>query len=142
MIKDKMSNLKNTHTMRRYYKRIDKSDFVFKNAPIALKRSYEALKTKEGAIVSNDENGEFILIPSEMLDEFIPTTISREDLKSQGFDADSMTDENVQDIADDMADLWIGCGDYWGQMDSCAENLGFEKSECEGEDEYEEEYDE
>lgn len=126
---------KNTHTMRRYYKRIDKSDFVFKNAPIALKKNYEALKAKEGAIVSNDENGEFILIPSEVVDEFVPTTISREDLKSQGFDADSMTDENVQDIADEMADLWVGFGDYWEQMDACAEKLGFEKSEDEEEDE-------
>lgn len=136
-----MSNLKNTHTM--YYKRIEKRDYFFINAPIALEKSYETLKGKKGVIVSSDDNGEFLLVPSEMLDEFIPTTISREDLKSQGFDADSMTDENVQDIADDMADLWIGCGDYWGQMDSCAENLGFEKSECEGEgeDEYEEEYD-
>lgn len=139
MIKDKMSNLKNTHTM--YYKRIEKKDYFFINAPIALEKSYETLKGKKGVIVSSDDNGEFLLVPSEMLDEFIPTTISREDLKSQGFDADSMTDENVQDIADDMAGLWIGCGDYWGQMDSCAENLGFEKSECECEDEYEEEYD-
>lgn len=121
--------------MRRYYKRIDKSDYIFKNAPIALKKSYEALKAKDGAIVSSDDKGEFILIPSEMLDEFVPTTISREDLKAQGFDADSMTDENVQDIADEMAELWVGFGDYWEQMDACAEKLGFEKSEEDEEDE-------
>jgi hypothetical protein len=121
--------------MRRYYKRIDKSDYIFKNAPIALKKSYEALKTKDGAIVSSDDKGEFILIPSEVLDEFVPTTISREDLKAQGFDADSMTDENVQDIADEMGELWVGFGDYWEQMDACAEKLGFEKSEEDEEDE-------
>lgn len=121
--------------MRRYYKRIDKSDYIFKNAPIALKKSYEALKAMDGAIVSSDDNGEFVLIPSEMVDEFVPTTISRADLKSQGFDADSMTDENVQDIADEMADLWIGFSDYWYQMDACAEKLGFEKSEKDEEDE-------
>lgn len=118
--------------MRRYYKRIDKSDYIFKNAPIALKKSYDALKAKDGAIVSSDDKGEFILIPSEMLDEFVPTTISRADLKSQGFDADSMTDENVQDIADQMGDIWVGYGDYWYTMDDIAEGLGFEKN---GEDE-------
>lgn len=118
-----------------YYKRIEKKDYFYINAPIALEKSYETLKNKKGVIVSSDDNGEFLLVPTPMVDEFVPTTISREDLKSQGFDADSITDEDVQCIADEMADLWIGFGDYWEQMDACAEKIGFEKIEKEEEDE-------
>lgn len=115
--------------MNSYYKRIEKKDYFFINAPIALEKSYDALKSKKGVIVSSDDNGEFLLVPTPMLDEFVPTTISRQDMISQGFDPSELTDDQMQDIANEMGDLWVGFSDYWEEMDSCAEKLGLTKNE-------------
>lgn len=112
-----------------YYKRIEKSNYVFENAPIAIVKGYETLKNTNGVIVSSDDNGEFLLVPTNLVDEFIPTAVSREDLKTQGFDADSMTDEQVQEIADKMGEIWVGYGDYWYTMDDITIGMGFEKKE-------------
>ena len=117
-----------------YYKRIEKKDYFFINAPIALEKSYETLKSKKGVIVSSDDNGEFLLVPTNLVGEFIPTAVSREDFKMQGFDVDSMTDEQVQEIADKMGENWTDCGDYWYIMDDFAIEMGFEKKEEEEED--------
>ena len=56
-----------------YYKRIEKKDYFYINAPIALEKSYETMKSKKGVIVSSDDNGEFLLVPTQMVDEFVPT---------------------------------------------------------------------
>lgn len=117
-----------------YYKRIEKEDYFFINAPIALEKSYETLKSKKGVIVSSDDNGEFLLVPTNLVGEFIPTAVSREDFKMQGFDVDSMTDEQVQEIADKMGENWTDCGDYWYIMDDLAIEMGFEKKEEEEEE--------
>lgn len=110
-----------------YYKRIEKKDYFFINAPIAIEKSYETLKNKKGVIVSSDDNGEFLLVPTPMVDEFVPTTISRQDLISREFDPSELTDEQMQEIADKMGDLWVGFSDYWEEMDACAEEF-FTKS--------------
>ena len=110
-----------------YYKRIEKKDYFFINAPIALEKSYETLKSKKGVIVSSDDNGEFLLVPTPMVDEFVPTTISRQDLISREFDPSELTDEQMQEIADKMGDLWVGFSDYCEEMDACAEEF-FTKS--------------
>lgn len=112
-----------------YYKRIEKRNNVFGNAPIAIVKGYETLKNTKGVIVSSDNNGEFLLVPTQMLDEFVPTTISKQDLISQGFDPSELTDEQMQEIADKMGDLWVGFSDYWEEMDACAEEFGLTKNE-------------
>lgn len=112
-----------------YYKRIEKRSNVFENAPIAVMKGYETLKNTKGVIVSNDDNGEFLLVPTPMLDEFVPTTISKQDLISQGFDPSELNDEQMQEIADKMGDLWVGFSDYWEEMDACAEEFGLTKNE-------------
>lgn len=112
-----------------YYKRIERKEFFYINAPIALEKSYKTLKNKKGVIVSSDDNGEFLLIPTPMLDEFVPTTISRQDLISQGFDPSELTDEQMQEIASKMGNDWVGFGDYWETMDACAEEFGLPKNE-------------
>jgi hypothetical protein len=122
-----------------YYKKIEKGDYVFNNAPTALQNCYESMKNKEGVVVSNDENGgEFLLVPTPMVDEFVPTAISRRDLISQGFDPSKLTDEQMQEIADKMGEVWVGFGDYWDILDSCAENFGLTKKD-EDEDDNEDE---
>ncbi len=112
-----------------YYKRIEKRSYVFENAPIALEKSYKKLKNKKGVIVSSDDNGEFLLVPTPIVDEFVPTTISRQDLISQGFDPSELSDEQMQEIADKMGELWVDCGDYWEEMDACSEEFGLTKNE-------------
>lgn len=47
-----------------YYKRINRSENIFENAPIALQKSYEALKANDKVIVANDAEGEFLLVPT------------------------------------------------------------------------------
>lgn len=110
-----------------YYKRIEKREFFFENAPIAPQKSYEGLKANNKVIVANDECGEFLLVPTEMVDEFILTAISRADLKGRGFDADKLSDEDMQDIADNMADDYIEYGGYWEGLEDEAEKMGAKK---------------
>lgn len=112
-----------------YYKRVERKEFFFIGAPITLEKSYETLKIKKGVIVSNDDNGEFLLVPTPMLDEFVPTTISRQDLISRGFDPSELTDEQMQEIADKMGGNWVGFGNYWEEMDACAEKFGLTEEE-------------
>lgn len=110
-----------------YYKRINRNENIFENAPIALQKSYEALKANNKVIVANDDCGEFLLVPTEMIDEFILTAVSRADLKSRGFDADNLSDEDMQDIADNMADDYIEYGGYWEGLEDEAEKMGARK---------------
>ena len=110
-----------------YYKRIEKREFFFENAPIAPQKSYENLKANNKVIVANDDCGEFLLVPTEMMDEFILTAVSRADLKSRGFDADNLSDEDMQDIADNMADDYIEYGGYWEGLEDEAEKMGAKK---------------
>lgn len=121
-----------------YYKKIEKREYFYKNAPIAPQKSYNDLRGRKGVVVSSDENGEFLLVPTAMVDEYVPTTFSRQDLISQGFDPSGLSDEQVQEIADKIGDLWVGFSDYWDEIDSCAEEFGLKK---EGEDEDEDEND-
>lgn len=116
-----------------YYKRIEKHDYFYINAPIALEKSYETLKSKKDVIVSSDDNGEFLLVPTPMLDEFVPTTISRQDLISRGFDPSELSNEQMQEIAYKMGGKWVGFGNYWEEMDACAEEFGLTESEKEEE---------
>ena len=103
-----------------YYKRINKTDYLFGY-------DYESLKATNGVITSTDENGnEFILVPTYVVDEYVPTTISRQDLASRGFDETQLDDEQMQSLAKEMGSLWVGFGEYWEQMDASAEQLGLE----------------
>lgn len=110
-----------------YYKRIEKRSHVFKNAPIAIVKGYETLKSKKGVIVSNDDNGEFLLVPTEMVDEFIAVVVSRADVKAIGYDADKLSDLDMQYIADNVADALIEYGGYWENLEGEVERNGGEK---------------
>ena len=105
--------------MKTYYKRVNKSD----NEGIErAMQGYEAMKAKKGVIVGNDEQGEFILYPTEMDGEFVITCLSREDFKTQGFNPAELTDSQMEEIADEMAESYVGYGDYWDSIDDYAKN--------------------
>jgi hypothetical protein len=110
-----------------YYKRIEKKDYFYKNAPIALEKSYKTLKSKKGVIASSDDNGEFLLVPTPMVDEFISVVISRADVKAIGYDADKISDSDMQYIADKVADALIEYGGYWDNLEGEVERNGGEK---------------
>lgn len=115
--------------MGNYYKRIEKRSVYFDNAPTALKNSYDKMKAEKGVIVSNDECGEFILVPTEKVDEFIITAVSRQDVMSRGFNADELTDEDMQEIADTLAKDFTEFGSYWDTLDTECESRGLVQDE-------------
>ena len=61
------------------------------------------------------------------------TSVAREDLESQGFDATNVTDEQMAAIADHMADAY--CDDaFWVELEVIADDMGIplkEDDECE-----------
>ncbi len=101
-----------------YYKRIDKIENGFN--PNAYNEMYNNLKAKRGVITSTDENGEFILIPCEMDGEFIITSVSRDDIKSLDLNDDKLSDADMSDIADKMADYFLDYGGYWDALEDLA----------------------
>lgn len=101
-----------------YYKKFENKVYT---KTTALAEIYKSLKGKNGVIVSNDENGEFLLVPTEMVGEFVPITISREDLDEIGFDSELLSDEEMAQIAEGMGNDWIE-GDFWENL---ASNIDF-----------------
>jgi hypothetical protein len=97
-----------------YYKKFENKVYT-KTA--ALAEIYKSLKGKNGVIVSNNDNGEFLLVPTEMVGEFVPITVSREDLDEIGFDSKLLTDEEMAQIAEGMGDDWAE-GDFWEDLES------------------------
>jgi hypothetical protein len=62
-----------------------------------------------------------------MNDEFfVISRISREDLKSQGWDADNIDDSTMQSIADKIGDMFCGSG-YWNILNDVAKNYELKK---------------
>jgi len=100
-----------------YYKKFE--DKIYSKS-IGLAEIYKSLKGKNGVIVSNDDNGEFLLVPTEMIGEFVPITISREDLDEIGFDSELLTDEEMAQIAEGMRSDWLE-GAFWEDLESNVE---------------------
>ena len=51
------------------------------------------------------------------------TSVAREDLESQGFDASNVTDDQMAEIADHMQDAY--CDDaFWVELDVIADDMG------------------
>jgi hypothetical protein len=51
------------------------------------------------------------------------TSVAREDLESQGFDASIVTDEQMAEIADHMADAYCDDG-FWVELAVIADDMG------------------
>jgi hypothetical protein len=50
------------------------------------------------------------------------TSVAREDLESQGFDASKVTDDQMAEIADTMQDAY--CDDaFWVELETIADNM-------------------
>lgn len=119
--------------MARYYKAIYKSSYDWNTA------YYEKLKEKVGkgdGFLCYDKDGEFILVPSEWVDEYIVTSVSKQDLADAGFETSDLDDDDMNGIAKSMGDIWTGYGDYWQVLEDIADNEGVQrKGECEDESE-------
>jgi hypothetical protein len=60
------------------------------------------------------------------------TSVAREDLESQGFDASNVTDDQMAEIADKMQDAY--CDDaFWVELDVIADDMDIPRThdECE-----------
>ena len=105
----------------KYYERINKSE----NEGIAqLEKSYEELKTRVGVIVGNDEEGEFLLVPTEMLGNYVVTCVSKADVRSKGFDVAKVTDEQMVELAEQLESDLVEYGNFWDTICDTAEDWG------------------
>ena len=60
--------------------------------------------------------------------EFPITSVAREDLESQGFDASNVTDDQMAEIADHMQDAY--CDDaFWVELDVIADDMGIPRKD-------------
>ena len=114
--------------MSNYYKKIEKKDYYYKNAPVALKRSYDTTKAQKGVIVQGSGKNEFLLVPTNLVDEFVVTCLSRQDVRKEGFDADKLTDDEMAEIASNLGDSFVGDGGYWDLIDYECSQLGLEQN--------------
>lgn len=57
---------------------------------------------------------------------FTVSSVSREDLISQGWDAENLDDSTMQNLADKMGESWCDNG-YWETLDIMAEHYEIKK---------------
>ena len=103
-----------------YYLRINKSDYTLYD--------YNGLKKNNNVITANDEKGEYILVPSELIDVFVVTTISREDIKDAGYNAENLSDEDMHSFAEDFEASLLESGEYSAYVSDLARNLELDYS--------------
>lgn len=105
--------------MNKYYYRINKSDFTLYD--------YEGLKANPQVITANDENGEYILVPTEIIDVFIVTTITREDVRTAGYNPDNLSDADMHNLAEWFESSLLNSGDYSAYVSDLASNIGLDE---------------
>lgn len=114
-----------------YYKRFNKNEHVGNGIE---DKEYRQYKTLNGAIVGNDEEGEFVLVKTESVGEFVITVLSRDDFRNQGYDPEELSDEEMQTMADEMAHNYIQDGDFFDEIDGFAAAYRLETYEDEDEE--------
>ena len=120
--------------MSNYYKRFNKSEHM---GFLPSEKAYEGYKAIEGSIVGSDKDGEYVLVRTEAIDEFIITALSRQDFRSEGYNPDTLSDEDMQGFADKMAEHYIDNGSYWDDIDGYGKALELEPYENEDEEDEE-----
>lgn len=63
---------------------------------------------------------------AEIKTEFPITTICKEDVETAGFDVSNITEEQLQNIANDMEDMYLRDG-FWHDLRTSAEEIGIPK---------------
>ena len=61
------------------------------------------------------------------IEDFVITSVSREDLESAGFDASDVDDDTMTELAEEMADDYLEQL-FWTSLKILAENLGIPKT--------------
>lgn len=114
-----------------YYKRFNKNEHIDNGI---WDKEYRQYKTLDGAIVGNDAEGEFVLVKTESVDEFVITVLSRDDFRNQGYYPDDLSDEEMQTMADQMAHNYIQEGDFFDEIDGFAAAYQLETYESDDEE--------
>jgi len=96
-----------------YYKKIYKKSYEFNN--VALQH-YTEMEQNKDAVKSFDERGEFLLVPTELVGEFVVTTLSREDLEVIGADGEQISDNDMASIASEVEDGILEGAGFWDAL--------------------------
>lgn len=62
-----------------------------------------------------------IFVPCEDMDEFLVTSVAREDFESKGYDASGLTNEQMENIAGHLGEAYCEYGGFWENIDYWAE---------------------
>lgn len=114
-----------------FYKRINKNSCTGIDA---LSRAYEGLRNEKGVITSSDSEGEFILVPTNLLGQFVVTTVCRDDFITEGYDAQGLSDGDMEDVANTLEKSYTEDGLYWDVIRAEAERLGLSSIPSGGDD--------
>lgn len=84
-----------------------------------LVKNYELLKPK-ATIINEGQENEYIFVEDKYLDMFHITSVSREDFKGIGYDASKISDEEMEYLAEKLADYFCESGGFWDYLENYA----------------------
>lgn len=58
---------------------------------------------------------------------FIVSQVSRDDLRSEGYDSEGVSDVTMQEIANKMGSFYTESGNYWSDLSLACEQLGIKQ---------------
>lgn len=105
--------------------------------------SYKKYKAHNDTLVFHDgTDNEMIFVPIEVMDRFKCIMASREDFATIGYDASSLTDEQMADIALNVGESLVE-ENYWEFLEYWAEEMNLpntieEEEDCDEDDDYDE----
>ena len=106
-----------------YYKKIYRKETKqFAN----MSRMYESFKERKDVIVGEDNNGEYILYPIVLTDSYVSELVSRQAIGNAGYNDTELTDEEIQYIADELADRFIG-NNYYEHLEKILDEMNVSK---------------
>ena len=89
---------------------------------------YKKYKAHNDTLVFHDgTDNEMIFVPIEVMDRFKCVIASKEDFKSIGYDALSLTDEQMADIAQNIGEVLVE-NYYWESLEYWAEEMNLPKT--------------
>lgn len=101
-------------------------------------QTYKKYKAHNGTLVFHDgTDNEMIFVPIEAMDRFKCVIASREDFDAIGYDASSLTDEQMTYIAQNIGEVLVE-NYYWESLEYWAEEMNLpktiEEEDCDDED--------
>jgi len=109
-----------------YYKKVYKK--WYETDEIA-KQQYAEIENNEEVVKSSDKHGEFLLVPTELVDEFVVTTLSRDDFENVNANGKNLSNEEMREVANAIEDGILDSGAFWDALREQAEKMGLTNEE-------------